>query len=83
LKVENQKQAEEIRNLTANLSKLTDFIFSLPGVSISSEETSLVESAIKVVKQLSQQSPDDSLKPDKAKFKSSLGQYYAMINKRQ
>jgi DNA repair exonuclease SbcCD ATPase subunit len=83
LKVENEKQAEEIRNLTANLSKLTDFIFSLPGVSISSEETSLVESAIKVVKQLSQQSPDDSLKPDKAKFKSSLGQYYAMINKRQ
>lgn len=84
LKSELEKQAEEIRSLTLSLSKLTDFIFSLPNIPMPTSETSIVESAIKALKSLVESpSPEESSKQAKPKFKSSLAQYYALINKRQ
>ena len=84
LKAELEKKAEEIRTLTLSLSKLTDFIFSIPNIPMPSSETSIVESAIKALKSLIESpSPEESSKQVKPKFKSSLAQYYALINKRQ
>ena len=84
LKVEIEKQAEEVRRLTKSLSRLTDFIFGLPGVSIHPDETSIVDGAIKVVKGLAEQVGEgDREKPGGQKFKSQLAQYYALINRKQ
>ncbi|OMJ82947.1 hypothetical protein SteCoe_16220 [Stentor coeruleus] len=92
LRVEIDKQAEEIQNLNESLSKITAFVFSLPQVNISPDETSIVESTIKAIKSLSEQSVQKDIQNKFSKvpeekqssnpqFKSQLAQYYALVNK--
>ena len=90
LLAENEKQADEIRNLTEGLGKITDFVFSLPQVSTHPEETAIIESTIKAIKSIAelgvpgegQSIQKTEEKPTKANtsFKSNLAHYYALVN---
>lgn len=52
IRKELEKQAEEIRNLTQDLARITDFVLSLPSINGDSEDSSVIERTLKVVKLL-------------------------------
>ena len=82
------KQSEEIQNLTEGLTKITDYVFSLPIVTCNPEETNIVDSTIKAISQVYEalsdkgkryRSPGDyflsSLKPGQFLSPSDKGKY--------
>ncbi|OMJ72629.1 hypothetical protein SteCoe_28884 [Stentor coeruleus] len=52
LRKEIEKQAEEINNLTEGLSRITEYVFSLPLNMNDPEDTSIIDCTIKAIKQL-------------------------------
>ena len=94
LRKEIEKQAEEINNLTDGLAKITDFVFSLPRINNDPEETSIIESTIKAIKNmyLELQQKDREISEKKmmrrgeivsqstGNFRSQLALYHATLN---
>ena len=54
----NRQYTEEIENLTEGLAKITNYVFSLPSVKSNPEENSIVESTIRAISHIYQQSSD-------------------------
>ena len=94
LRKELEKQAAEINNLTDGLAKITDLVFGLPSVTIDPEETSIIESTIKVIKQMHSELQakekelndkrmirrGDPTSQSTGNFKSQIDRYHPSIN---